>query len=59
MKNESLFLSSVLLLACMTGVAETNVVVGNNEWRLSPECRIDGDIYRHKPLLYPGRRLDG
>ena len=39
MRNELLFLAPALLLACMTGVTETNVVVGNNEWRLSPECR--------------------
>ena len=44
MRNELLFLAPALLLACMTGVTETNVVVGNNEWRLSPECRIDGNI---------------
>ena len=44
MRNELLFLAPALLLACMTGVTATNVVVGNNEWRLSPECRIDGSI---------------
>ena len=44
MKNELFFSASALLLACIAGAGETNVVVGGNEWRLSPECRIDGSI---------------
>ena len=44
MKNELFFSASALSLAGMAGAGETNVVVGGNEWRLSPECRIDGSI---------------
>ena len=36
--------TTVLSVACMVGMADTVAVVNGREWRLSPECRIDGTI---------------